>query len=158
MSNLGHEGTRIRCDLGSVGFRLWRWFGYCRTGHNHGSANHDYDSSYYDGGTDNDHGSANHDYSHGCSNCHSHTRTDCRSYISSFVYSDISSHAYAHGCSNRHANPPTNRHSGSNASTNTYAAPYSSTSTYANHGERVRCRSECSRECGVFFGVLVVFS
>jgi len=51
MSNSGHEGTRIRRDLGSVGFRLWRRFGYCRTGHNHGSANHDYDSSYYDGGS-----------------------------------------------------------------------------------------------------------
>jgi len=154
MSNSGHEGTRIRRDLGSVGFRLWRRFGYCRTGHNHGSANHDYDSSYYDCGTDNDHGSANHDYSHGCSNRHASPPT------------------------NRHANPPTNRHSDSNASANTYAdpysststyaapyssantyaAPYSSTSTYANHGERVRCRWECSRECGVLFGVLVVFS
>ena len=62
MLNLGREGTCIRRELGSVGFSLWWRFGYCRTGHNHGSANHDYDSSYYDGGTDNDHGSANHDY------------------------------------------------------------------------------------------------
>jgi len=83
MSNLGHEGTRIRRDLGSVGFRLWRRFGYCRTGHNHGSANHDYDGSYYDCGTDNDHGSANHAYSNASAN------TYAAPYSSTSTYADL---------------------------------------------------------------------
>ncbi len=39
MTNSRHEGTRIRRDIGSVGFRLWRRFGYCRTGYNYDHGN-----------------------------------------------------------------------------------------------------------------------
>ena len=77
--DLGHEGSRLRRDTGSVGFGMWRRFGYCRHSYHHDCARSS-DGAAHHHNSDHNHSCTHHDCgtrNHGCPCSNSGTDHNC---------------------------------------------------------------------------------